>query len=182
MSRNEIPPERALLDCLTRIDNLIEIQIKTSRRTNELLEMLLGIRPPSPEVVVVPPLPAPPAVLPPVPAVPPVPELKAIYEILDRIEEILKPVTDYLSEEKDAPKSPQRIDYDLKKKLMRSALNGYIANGGPGDLQVKINRLETIRVANGEILDFNYYFKRPLEIKYVEVTTPTTATFRILLW
>ena len=109
-------------------------------------------------------------------------QARAIHDMLDRVEEILKPVTDYLSEEKSAPKSPARLEYKLKKEIQRYALNGYIANGGPGDLEVKINRLKTIRVANGEVLDFNYYYKRPLEIKYVELTTPTTATFRILLW
>jgi len=167
----EIPPTRTLLDLLTRIDNLIEIQIRTSRRTNELLEMLLGVRPAPPEVVVVPP-PAPPA-----PPVVPVPELTAIREILDRIEEIIKPVTDYLSEEESPPQF-----YDLEKEIHRPALNGFIANDGPGELQVMINRRETIKVDVGEILDFTAYFKRPLEIKYVEINTPTTATYRILLW
>ena len=173
MSREEeIPPTRTVFDLLTRIDNLLEIQIKASRRTNELLEMLLGIRPVPPEVVVPP---APPAV--PVPAAPPVPDLKAIRNILDRIEEILKPVTDYLSEETSPPQF-----YDLEKEIHRPALNGFIANAGPGDLEVKINRRETIRIASGEILDFTAYLKRPLEINYVEITTPTTATYRILLW
>jgi len=177
-SGNEIPRTRGFLDLMTRIDNLIEIQIKTSRRTNELLEMLLQIRPVPPKVV-----------LPPVaPIVPPrAPEIRVleweeIRDMLGRMEEVLKPVTDYLSEEKNAPVSPNREEYDLKKKLQRSALNGYIANGGPGNLEVKINMLEPIRVANGEILDLNPYTKRPLEIKYVEITTLTTATYRILLW
>jgi len=173
----EIPPTRTIFDLLTRIDNLLEIQIKTTRktnelleRTNELLEMLLGIRPAPPEVVVVPPAP---------PAVPPIVqvELKAMHDILDRIEETLKPVTDYLSEEKSAPQF-----YDLEEELRRPALNGFIANAGPGDLEVKINNRDIIRVASGEILDFTAYFKRPLEINYVELTSPTTATFRILLW
>jgi len=115
-----------------------------------------------------------------------IPRTRSFLDLMTRIdnliEEMLKPVTDYLSEEKNAPVSPNRLEYDLKKRIHRSALNGYIANGGPGNLEVKINKLESIRVANGEILDFNPYTKRPLEIKYVEVRTPTTATFRILLW
>jgi len=171
-SGDEIPRTRSFLDLMTRIDNLIEIQIKTSRRTNELLEMLLQIRPAPPKVVR--------------PAAPPVPvrvpEWGEIRDMLGRTEEMLKPVTDYLSEEKNAPVSPNREEYDLEKIIHRSALNGYIANGGPGNLQVKINKLESIRVANGEILDFNPYTKRPLEINYVEITTLTTATYRILLW
>jgi len=164
----EIPPTRTVFDLLTRIDNLLEIQIKATRRTNELLEMLLGIRPVPPEVVVVP---APPAV-----PVPPVPDLKAIREILDRIEEILKPVTDYISEETSPPQF-----YDLEKEIHRPALNGFIVNDSAADdLEVKINRRETIRVGPGELLDFTAYFKRPLEINYVEITG--TANYRILLW
>jgi len=167
----EIPPTRTVFDLLTRIDNLLVIQIEASRRTNELLEMLLGIRPVPPEVVVVP---APPAV--PVPPVPPVPDLKAIREILDRIEEILKPVTDYLSEETSPPQF-----YDLEKEIHRPAVNGFIVNDSAADdLEVKINRRETIRVGPGEVLDFNVYFKRPLEINYVEITG--AANYRILLW
>jgi len=163
----EIPPTRTLLDVLTRIDNLIEIQIRTSRRTNELLEMLLGVRPAPPEVVAVPPV-APPVV--------PVPELTVIRRILDRIEEIIKPVTDYLSEEESPPQF-----YDLEREIHRPALNGFIVNDSAADdLEVKINRRETIKIGPREILDFNAYFKRPLEINYVEITG--TANYRILLW
>lgn len=169
MSRQrEIPRSYTLLDLMTRIDNLLEIQIETSRRTNELLEMLLGIRKAPPKVVVVP------------PAVPPA---VPISEFLDMMEEILEPVTDYLSEELAAPVSPSRKEYDLNKELRRSALNGYIVNDGPGDLEVKINRVTgIIKLTNGEVLDFNPYFKRPLEMKYVEIRATAAANYRILLW
>lgn len=163
MSEGEIP-RRSLLDLFTRIDNLLELNLKISRRTNELLEMLLGVRPAAPKVPALP--------------IPPVP----ISQLLDVVEEMLKPVTDYLSESKAAPISPKRKEYDLMKELKRPALNGYIANDGAGDIKVKINKLAEIEVKNGEILDLNAYTKRPLEINYIEVKAVTAANYRILLW
>jgi len=151
----KVPPTR-ILDLFTKMDNLLDIQIRTSRRTNELLEMLLRIRP---EV--------------PVPAV-----LREVLPIdWGPIAEMLKPVPDYLSEDETAPK-----DYKLEDILHRSALNGYIANDGPGTLNIKINKLAEIPIVSGEVLDFTNYFKRPIEIKEVNLSSPTAADFRILLW
>ena len=124
----------------------------------------------------------------PTPTLPPL-RLEPIEDLLEvfrryvnYVEIVTGSVTSYMSREdtvvKDSPKN-----YNLIEVLLREGINGYLSSDD-GTVKVRVNGGEDVTLKAGETLDFNTYFKRPLAIRTVKLSTdnPTPLGFRLFIW
>ena len=182
-----------LADVLSRVDELLETLVVVEKAQLEILRKLStawGVPPPA---VVAPP-PAVPVVVKPEVLVPPAPTLpplrlepiedllEAFRRYVNYVEIVTGSVTSYMSREdtvvKDSPKN-----YNLIEVLLREGLNGYLSSDD-GTVKVRVNGGEDLTLKAGETLDFNTYFKRPLAIRTVKLSTEnlTPLGFRLFIW